>query len=175
MDAFYVNRCITPKDFGGISAAQLHHFCNTSEIGLGTVSYLRLTNCQDEVHVAFIMGKAKVAPLKQTTVPRLELAAAVLAVHIGRMLKVELQIQMDESVFWTDSMSVLKYIASNTARYKTFVANRISMIRTLSKVSQWNHISSKLNPADAASRGMQAQAFLQFKTWIHGPEFLSEP
>lgn len=175
LDKFSVSRCITPPGFGEISSAQLHHFCDASEVGMGTVSYLRLTNYQDEVHVAFIMGKAKVAPLKQTTIPRLELAAAVLAARMDRMLKTELQIQLDDSVYWTDSQSVLKYILSTTARFKTFVANRVSIIQMLSKVTQWNYISSKLNPADIASRGLQTDAFLESKTWIHGPEFLKRP
>lgn len=91
------------------------------------------------------------------------------------MLKTELQIQLDESAYWTDSQSVFKYIASTTARFKTFVTNRVSMIQTLSEVAQWNYISSKLNPADIASRGLQTDAFLQSKTWIHGPEFLRKP
>lgn len=170
-----MSRCITSHGFGEISSAQLHHFCDASEVGIGTVSYLRLANCRDEVHVALIMGKAKVAPLMQTTIPRLELAATVLAVRMDRMLKTELQIQLDESAYWTDSQSVLKYMASTTARFKTCVANRVSMIRTLSEVTQWNYISSKLNPADIASCGLQTDAFLQSKTWIHGPEFLRKP
>lgn len=78
----------------------MHHYCDASKVGLGTMSYLRLINCKDEGHIVFIMGKAKVAPLKQTTIQRLELAAAVLAVRIDRMMKAELQIQRDESVFW---------------------------------------------------------------------------
>jgi hypothetical protein len=172
LDEFSVSRCITPKGFGEISSIQLHHFCDASEVGLGTVSYLRLTNRKDEVHTVFIMGKAKVAPLKQTTIPRMELAAAVLAVRMDRMLKTELQIPLEESKYWTDSTSVLKYIASTTARFKTFVANRVAIIRTLSKVPQWNYVSSKLNPADVASRGIRTDAFLKSKTWIHGPEFL---
>ena len=84
---------------------------------------------------------------------------------MDRMLKTELQIP-------SDSMSVLKYIASTTARFKTFVANRVAIIQTLSKVTQWNYVSSKLNPAAVASRGMRTDAFLQSKTWIHGPEFV---
>ncbi|KAK0136105.1 hypothetical protein N1851_028004 [Merluccius polli] len=48
LDIFYVSRCITPKDFSEISAAQLYHFCDTSDVGLGSVSYLRLTNRRDE-------------------------------------------------------------------------------------------------------------------------------
>lgn len=175
LDEFSVSRCITPHDFGEIASAQLLHFCDASEVGMGTVSYLRLTNCRDEVHVVFIMGKAKVAPLKQTTIPRLELAAAVLAVRIDRLLKTELQIPLDESAYWTDSQSVLKYIGSATARFKTFVANRVAMIQSLSEIAQWKYISSKLNPADVASRGLRADAFLQSKAWIHAPEFLRKP
>lgn len=131
LDGFSVSRCITPHAFGEISSAQL---CDASEVGMGTSSYLRLANCRDEVHIAFITGKAKVTPLKQTAIPRLELAAAVLAVRMDQMLKIELQIQLEESAYWTDSQSVLKYIASTTARFKTFVTNRVSMIRTLSEV-----------------------------------------
>lgn len=48
--------------------------------------------------------------LKAVTIPSLELTAAVLAARVDAMLKAELQIQLDESVFWTDSTSVLKYI-----------------------------------------------------------------
>lgn len=39
------------------------------------------------------------------TIPRLELAAAVLAVRMDLMLKTELQIVLKDSVFWTDSTS----------------------------------------------------------------------
>ena len=87
LDAFKIARSFAPKDFGEITAAQLHHFCDASERGYGSVSYLRLTNTRREVSIAFVMGKARVAPLKQTTIPRLELGAAVLAVRINKMLK----------------------------------------------------------------------------------------
>lgn len=72
---------------------------------------------------------------------------------MDRMLKAELDMKL-ESVFWSDSMTVLQYIASRTKRFKTYVANRISIIHGLSKVEQWQPISSKLNPADAASRAI---------------------
>lgn len=42
LEKFKVRRCLMPKDFGILIAAQLHHFLDASESGYGTVSYLRL-------------------------------------------------------------------------------------------------------------------------------------
>ncbi|XP_026012642.1 uncharacterized protein LOC113014968 [Astatotilapia calliptera] len=172
LNKFSIGRCVTPKGFGEIESAQLHHFCDASETGYGAVSYLRLSNGKQEVCVSFIIGKARVAPLKQVTIPRLELAAAVLAVRLDKMLSVELNLNLSESVFWSDSTTVLQYIANTTIRFKTYVANRVSTIHALTKVEQWRYISSKLNPADAATRGMTVGCFLKSSTWISGPEFL---
>ena len=33
--------------------------------------------------------------------------------------------------------------------------DRVSVIQVLSRVTQWRHVRSKINPADAASRGMK--------------------
>ena len=159
MDEFKVERCIKPRDFGVPVSAQLHHFSDASQVGYGTVSYLRLEK-DHKIQVAFLMGKARVAPLKQTTIPRLELTAAVLAVRIDKMLRKELQLMLEKSVFWTDSTTVLKYIANETKRFHTFVANRTSVIREASDIEQWRYVSSKENPADDTSRGMKAQDFL---------------
>lgn len=52
------------------------------------------------------------------------------------------------------------------------MANRISAIREVSNPSQWRHISSKENPADAASRGMKVPDFLKNSSWLEGPRFL---
>ncbi len=59
MSAFTVERCIKPHDFGTSVTAQIHHFCDASQAGYGTVSYLRLED-GDNVHVSFLVGKARV-------------------------------------------------------------------------------------------------------------------
>ena len=46
-----------PKDFGPIRTAELHPFSDVSEIGYGTVSYLRATNTAGRVYVVFVLGK----------------------------------------------------------------------------------------------------------------------
>lgn len=175
LSGFEMDRCFKPAHFGGTTLAQLHHFCDASEDGYGTVTYLVQKNCDNQIHLAFVMGKARVAPLKHITIPRMELTAATMAVRIDRMLKGELQLQLADSVFWSDSMAVLKYINNETTRFRTFVANRVSEILTCSDVSQWRHVGTHLNPADFASRGQKVSSFVKNKAWIFGPDFLTKP
>ncbi len=69
-------------------------------------------------------------------------------------------------------MCVLRYINNDVTRYKTFVANRLSVIREGSNVNQWNYVSTKDNPADIASRGLNVDDPVQLDKWINGPDFL---
>ena len=172
---FKVSRCFVPSNFGNIITAQMHHFCDASNIGYGTVTYLRLTSSTNRVHVTLLMGKARVAPLKQMTTPRMELTAAVVAVRIDRMLSEEMHMKLEKSLFWTDSTTVLRYIQNESRRFQTFVANRLNVIRNTSEVCQWKYIGTKLNPADCVSRGLHIDAFLKNQSWISGPEFLRKP
>lgn len=136
-----------------------------------------LKNTEHKVHRSFIMGKARVAPLKPVTIPRMELTAATVAARVDKMMQAELElaVPLEPSIFWTDSTSVLKYINNETTRFPTFVANRITAIRAASEVIQWKYVNTALNPADCASRGISASMFLKNKTWISGPDFLTQP
>ena len=154
LDKVKLNRCFKPKDFGKVVNAQLHHFADASLQGYGTVTYLRLINEDDEIHCEFVCAKSRVAPLRAHTIVKLELTAATSAVRQDDQLKRELTMKIDHTMFWTDSQTVLKYIANETTRYPVFVANRIAVIRDGSNVNQWRYIPTKLNPADHASRGI---------------------
>ncbi|XP_066500465.1 uncharacterized protein [Hoplias malabaricus] len=168
-----VSRCFKFNSFGPTKTAQIHHFSDASQDGYGVVSYLLLTNEREEKHVCFLMGKSRVAPLKQVTIPRMELTAATVAVKADRMLKEELQVPLTDSVFWTDSMTVLKYIENDALRFKTFVANRVSFIREATTSAQWKYVNTSLNPADQTSRGLKIESFMTSKSWFQGPSFLS--
>ena len=117
------------------------------------------------------MGKSRVAPLKPVTVPRLELTAAVCSVRISQQLRRELSYHIDQEYFWTDSKVVLGYISNESRRFHVFVANRVQEIQNSALVEQWNHVESKQNPADEASRGVKSQELLHSR-WINGPAFL---
>lgn len=126
-----MDRCIKPVDFALVRHAQLHHFADGSDGGSGTVTYISMLN-----QVTFLLGKARVTSLKAVTIPRLELTAAILAVIL---LKADLNVHLDGSVFWTNITSVLKYLNNEDRGFHTFVANRLLTVRELSEPSQWAH------------------------------------
>ena len=66
----------------------------------------------------------------------------------------ELQIPIKKEMFWADSEVVLVYIRNEAKSIKIFVANRNELIKQHSDEYQWFYISSKQNPADHASRGI---------------------
>ena len=169
---FAIQRCFRPVELSKSSNIQLHHFSDASENGYGTVSYIRSESSSCKVHVSLLMAKARVAPLKKVTIPRLELTAATSMVKINSVLQRELQTPIDKVYYWTDSETVLKYICNTTARFQTFVANRVALIKDGSQTSQWRHIGTKANPADACSRGVSAETLVNNKSWTTGPEFL---
>ena len=110
--------------------------------------------------------------LKQMTIPRMEPTAAEVAANVDKMLKRDLQMELHQSAFWTDSTTVLKYIENNTSRFKTFVANRVSNIWVSTKPAQWRFINTSTNPAACASRGLTAAKLMSDLDWIQGPTFL---
>ena len=69
---------------------QIHHFCDASEIGYGTVSYLRITHLDQTISCSFIFGKSRNAPVHAPTIPRMELQSAVLAVRMDKFIQAEL-------------------------------------------------------------------------------------
>ena len=129
LDGKSIARCLKPENFGDVVNCTLHHFSDACESGYGQSSYIQLLNQSGRVHCTLLIGKSRVAPLKFVSIPRLELTAATLSVKISKMLKKELDIHIDDEIFWTDSKVVLGYINSDARRFKVFVANRVQQIR----------------------------------------------
>ena len=91
---------------------QLHVFVDASTVALSAVAYIR-TQKQDEIfQTSFLLGKCKVAPKKQISVPKLELEAAILGTRIRTLIETELTLKIEEVYLWTDSRVVLDWISS---------------------------------------------------------------
>ncbi|KAK8378966.1 hypothetical protein O3P69_009593 [Scylla paramamosain] len=165
LKGFHVDRYIVPRHLRPIKSAQLHHFCDASEKAYAVVTYLRLCGGKGNICCNLILACTRLAPLKTTTIPRLELCAAVLAVRSDVKLRKEISCSVDGSTYWTDSMIVLQYILNTARRFHTYVANRVGTIHTSSEPAQWQHLHSELNPADDATRGLLAQQLLDGGRW----------
>ena len=113
--------------------------------------------------------------MKFVSIPRLELPAAVLATRMCKMLREELELNIDRTLFWTDSEIVLHYLKNEKRRHQTFVANRVEEIREHSPVYDWNYVKGTLNPADYVPRGLTPSALTADHSWLREPDFLWGP
>ena len=115
LEEMKITRCYKPNDFGKLKSIEVHHFSDASADGYGQCSYLRLVDDKNRVHCSFLLGKARVTPLKPVTIPRLELTAALVSVKVSQTLQEELEYDEMDEFFWTDSKVILGYI-NNDAR-----------------------------------------------------------
>ena len=111
-------------------------------------------------------------PLKVVFLMRLELAAVVVAVKMNCLIRNELECPIHDTIYWTDSTVVLRYIRNESRRLHTFVANRVAMIHDESTPRQWRHVDTCANPADIASRGAKGSDLRKLELCLHGPKFL---
>jgi hypothetical protein len=174
-DLQHLQQLSIPRYFNfppGQLSLELHLFSDASEAGFASVAYLRAASEHNVISCVFLAAKTHVAPMKQVlTIPKLELQGAVMSVRLADTLQSELDVSV-QVWFWTDSVTVLRYVCSETRRWKIFVANRVTEIRESSQPNQWKYVPSEKNPADLASRGSSAECLISTDCWFHGPEFL---
>ena len=144
----------------------IHVFCDAIPQAYGAVAYITRGK-----QSALLMSKARVAPLKQLTIPKLELMAAV----IGARLMTHLLQSVPTKTFylWSDSQIVLHWLTTNR-KLKTFERNRVTEIQELTESRKWNYCSTDQNPADLLTRGIAAHEYLKSKLWKNGPDWLTD-
>ena len=172
IESINFRRCYKPDDFGDIVKGELHCFSDASSTAYGACVYLRLVNELGEATTTLVFAKSRVAPSNITTIPRLELQAAVLATSLVNFVKELLHnITINSTYYYTDSQIVLGYINNEVKRFHIFVANRVQEIRNSTMPEDWFYVPSSLNPADHASRGLTTSE-MKTSSWNTGPPFL---
>jgi hypothetical protein len=151
---------------------ELHGFSDASEVAHGACIYILSIDVEGNITTRLLCSKSRVAPLKRLSLPRLELCAAMLLADMYQASSRALKISFNKTRFWTDSMIVLAWLKSPAARWKTFVANRVNHIQETTNVEDWSHVSSKENPADLVSRGVDANVLKNLSLWWRGPDLL---
>lgn len=144
---------------------------DASESAYAAAAYWRAETEDGRIHTSLVLAKAKVAPLKITSIPRLELQGAVMGSRIAASVIEEHDRKPDEKFFWTDSRTVLTWVKNGARSYKQYVAHRIAAIEENSTANEWRWVPTKLNVADEATRDVPENFNSQHR-WFTGPEFL---
>ncbi|KMQ84479.1 gag-pol polyprotein precursor, partial [Lasius niger] len=153
------------------ASIELHGFADASERAYAAVVYIRTETC-GRITVELIAAKTKVAPIKQVTLPRLELCASTLLVRLAAHVQHALGASTVPVHLWSDSTVALGWIRGHPTRWKTYVANRVAEVQSTLPEAQWHHLPGTENPADCASRGTSPSELVSHPLWWQGPPWL---
>ena len=106
------------------------------------------------------------------TVPRLELAGALLGLRLAQHLTLLLGLPMQSVIFYSDSMDVFWWIRGHGRSFRPFVVNRIGEIQMATEPSQWQRVPTGKNPADLCTRGATPDKLLENSLWWHDGKWL---
>ena len=167
-----IPRSFLPMGFQPVKQ-ELHIFCDASDDAIGYVAYLKSVDSHDSAHIAFVTSASKVAPRSATTIPRLELCAALEATMCGSTLMRELKNSPSHLFFYSDSQIVLGYLSNTQKRFSKYIERRVSIVLQHSQAEDWSYVKSLDNPADIATRTHTPDQLLA-SMWFTGPQFLKE-
>ena len=164
------------------TSLQIHGFCDASKLAYCAAVYIRRESSL-EVKVNLLTSKTKVAPIKEVSVPRLELLSCLLLVELLQAVTNALsELQDTETFYWSDSEIALGWIRGVHKQWKPWVEDRAVKIRKKSKqnsdlrrLKNWRHISGDVNPADIATRPISPKDLYPDSPWFIGPRLLYLP
>lgn len=152
----------------------LHIFTDASERAYGGCVYIRSVGSDNDCLVRLLFAKSRVAPIKPTTIPRLELCGALVGVRLYEKAVSSLRLKINNVVFWTDSTVVLGWLKMLPSKLQPFVRNRVAEILETSHNYSWRHVPTDVNPADYLTRGVDFKLMHSLDIWWSGPAFLKQ-
>ena len=129
LESITIPRCLSDQliDNNNLS---LHTFCDASQAAYATYIFLRNKN-DSSMTCRPLQALCRIAPLKSTTIPRLELLACTIGTRLARKVKEDLKVENLKTFYWTDSSNALYWI-KGTENWAPFVYNHVQEIRTFS-------------------------------------------
>ncbi|GFY39840.1 integrase catalytic domain-containing protein [Trichonephila inaurata madagascariensis] len=159
-----MSKCTIPRRFfaENFDDFTLHIFTDASPHAYATCAFLRC-EFKGQVTVKLIAANARLAPMKKSTISRLELLGAALGARIIETVHSILR-TASKTYFWSDLMVVLSWIKKKEP-WNTFFGNRVKQIRDLTNIDDWRHVPGDVNPADLATRCCDWSDLLKSKWW----------
>ena len=131
-----------------IVKCELHGFSVASLRAYGATIYVKTILESGKAHTNFFTAKSRIVPLKEITIPRLELSGGNLFLsHLTNSIRIAIEkdVQIDKIYYWTDPMVCLSWINSEKS-FNVFVDNRVKEIKRLSNCESEN------NPTDLSTK-----------------------
>ena len=141
------------------SENEIHIVAHASAVAVAAFAYLKtVPNLAIDVGTCYLIGKCKIAPIKQISIPNLDLEVAVIGVRLLSTIIKESSFHITRSALGTDCQVVLDWL-STTKKQPVFVANGLKEILASTDAYQWKHVTTKENPADYRTRGLNPYKF----------------
>lgn len=96
-----------------------------------------------------------ISAFKAVSTPRLELQAALIASRFSAYIGDAHGRKLDQTFFWTDSLTVLKWLRSDACSFKAFFSFRVEEIAETTDIKIWRYVPTALDVADYAIRNSQ--------------------
>ena len=161
---------------------KLYVFADASKEAYGCSIY-----AVQEQNCSLLFAKVKVSPIKERTLPTLELLAAQLSLKCLKTIFEDgflSEALLKSIVLFVDSQVVLSWILGNKApRKNVFVGNRLKEISELLEILKCkygqvslSYIPSLHNQADFLTKPCSSKVFLErFSWWTCGPQWIFSP
>ena len=159
---------------GAIGVPTLIVFSDASEDAIGACAYVRWETEQGDYVSRLLVAKSRLAPLRKTTIPRLELNAALIGARLGDFIKTETRMKFSKIYYIVDSEIVRAQIQKESYGFNTFVGVRVGEIQSKTNREEWYWIEGSKNIADIISRGKPVCDIGPDSEWQCGPPFLQE-
>ena len=171
-----IPRCVYSKVKENVLCKSLHCFGDSSSKAYCANAYV-VFETEVRRYVCLLTSKSRVAPLADTSIPRLELLSAVITARlystVRKALANQWKIDDENCQFWLDSKTALFWI-KGSGEYKQFVANRVRQILKFTSPKSWRFCPGSLNPADLGTRGASPTELSDNALWWKGPPFLQK-
>uniref|UniRef100_A0A182EUR5 Integrase_H2C2 domain-containing protein n=2 Tax=Onchocerca ochengi TaxID=42157 RepID=A0A182EUR5_ONCOC len=121
-----------------------------------------------KIHLLY--AKSRIAPIKEISIPKLELLSILIGVRAGQFVLNQLWCREKDITVWSDAKCALFWVKNESKLLPRFVQKRAEEIRN--SHFKLRYLPSSQNPADMAMRGISPTKLHYNKLWWNGPYWL---
>ena len=166
-------RAVVPEN--AVNPDQMHLLCcsDAAKDMAGAAIYARFLLTDQTYSVQLITGKSRTV---NSTIPRNELEAALLASETLFVLSKALEDRLASYILVIDSEVALYWISNLEIKLKSFVFNRVRSIHRLVAHEKFFHVKGEDNPSDILTRGnVTLEDLSPDSRWFNGDPWMKLP